>query len=212
MPIVIDRFDPQRTAVIVVDMQHDFIAPGAPLETPMGRALFPNLKQLLGRARAVGMRVIYTAHVHRRDGSDMGRFGEVWPAIGGGKALVDGDSGVDVVADVAPLSEELIIKKHRYSAFFGTDLDMILRTGNVENVVITGVTTENCCHATARDAMFHGYRVALISDATGTFDYPDCGFGEIPATEVHRVSLGILGVSTAHVMTTDEFIGRIDGV
>jgi ureidoacrylate peracid hydrolase len=64
--------------------------------------------------------------------------------------------------------------------------------------------------------MFHGYRVAFISDATGTFDYPDVGFGDIPAAEVHRVSLGILGVSTAHVMDTDEFIklssaGRLSG-
>ena len=56
--------------------------------------------------------------------------------------------------------------------------------------------------------MFNGYKVAFISDATGTFDYPDIGFGAIPAAEVHRVSLGILGVSTAHVMNVDEFIQR----
>lgn len=210
MPMQIDRFDPKRSAVIVVDMQHDFIAPGAALETPMGRALFPKLKQLLDRARSAGMRVIYTAHVHRRDGSDLGRFGEIWSSIGEGAALVDGEPGVEVVADVAPLPGELIIKKHRYSAFFGTDLDIVLRTGDIENVIITGVTTENCCHATARDAMFHGYRVAFISDATGTFDYPDIGVGAIPAAEVHRVSLGILGVSTAHVMNTDEFVARVD--
>lgn len=208
MPIVIERFDPKRTAVVVVDMQHDFIAAGAPLETPMGRALFPKLKQLLDHARATGMRVIYTAHVHRRDGTDMGLFGEIWPSIEQHQALVDGDSGVEVVREVAPRETELVVKKHRYSAFFGTDLDLILRTGRIENVVVTGVTTENCCHATARDAMFNGYRVAFIADATGTFDYPDAGFGSIPAAEVHRVSLGILAVSTAHVMNTDEFIER----
>ncbi len=208
MPMVIDRFDPRRSAVIVVDMQHDFVSPGAALETPMGRVLLPTLKRLLDHARSSGMRVIYTAHVHRRDGSDMGRFGEIWSPIAQGTALVDGEAGVDVIDEVAPQEDEPIIKKHRYSAFFGTDLDMILRTANIENVIITGVTTENCCHATARDAMFHGYRVAFISDATGTFDYPDIGYGEIPASEVHRVSLGVLGVSTAHVMDCEELISR----
>lgn len=212
MPIVIDRFDPKRTAVIVVDMQRDFIAPGAALETPMGRALFPKLKQLLQHARDSGMRVIYTAHVHRRDGSDMGLFGEIWSPIEKRAALVDGEPGVEVVREVAPLETELVIKKHRYSAFFGTDLDLILRTEGIDNVVVTGVTTENCCHATARDAMFHGYRVAVIADATGTFDYPDVGFGAVPASEVHRISLAILGVSTAHVMDTGEFVNRTVGL
>ena len=83
-----------------------------------------------------------------------------------------------------------------------------IRARKIDTVVVTGVTTENCCHATARDALFNGYRVAFISDATGTFDYPDIGYGAIPAAEVHRVSLGILGVSTAHVMSTDEFIDK----
>ena len=81
-------------------------------------------------------------------------------------------------------------------------------TSAIETVVVTGVTTENCCHATARDAMFNGYRVAFISDATGTYDYPDVGFGSIPAQEVHRVTMGVLAVSTAHVMTVDELITK----
>ena len=208
MPVKIDQFDPQSTAVIVVDMQSDFIVRGAPLETPMGRDIFPNLQRLLKHARQTGMRVIYTAHVHRRDGSDMGMFGEIWPPIARHDALVDEGPGIETVPEVAPQADEVVVKKHRYSGFFGTDLDMILRTGKIDTVVVTGVTTENCCHATARDAMFNGYRVAFISDATGTFDYPDIGFGALPAEEVHRVSLGILGVSTAHVMDTDEFINR----
>ena len=122
--------------------------------------------------------------------------------------LVDGEPGVEIYSEVAPVKDEPVIKKHRYSGFMGTDLDMILRTEKIDTVAVTGVTTENCCHATARDAMFNGYRVAFISDATGTFDYPDVGFGEISAGEVHRVTLGILGVSTAHVMSVDEFIQR----
>ena len=206
MPLVIDRIEPARTAVVVIDMQNDFVAPGAPLETPMGQELLPRLQKLLEHARKTGMRVIFTTHAHRRDGCDMGLYGEIWPPIEERAGLVDGEPGIDIFPDVAPVGAEFVIKKHRYSGFFGTDLDIILRTEKIDTVAVTGVTTENCCHATARDAMFHGYRVAFISDATGTFDYPDIGFGAIPAAEVHRVSLGILGVSTAHVMSTDEFI------
>ncbi|OSZ32462.1 isochorismatase [Alcaligenes faecalis] len=208
MAIQIDQINPGSTAVIVIDMQNDFIAPGAPLETPMGMELMPRLQKLLGHARQTGMEVIFTAHAHRRNGCDMGLFGEIYPPIQNQVGLVDETAGVDIYPEVAPQGDEVVIKKHRYSAFFGTDLDIILRTLKIDTVVITGVTTENCCHATARDAMFHGYKVAFISDATGTYNYPDMGFGAIPAEEVHRVTLGVLAVSTAHVMTTDELIQK----
>ena len=187
-------------------MQNDFLLPGAALETPMGREIYPNLQRLLTHARQSGMKVIYTVHAHRADGCDRGMFAEVWPPIASGACLVDGQPGVDVVAELEPAENELVIKKHRYSAFFGTDLDMILRGARIDTVAVTGVTTENCCHATARDAMFNGYRVAFLADATGTFDYPDAGVGAISAAEVHRITLGILAVSTAHVMDTNEFI------
>lgn len=208
MPMQIDRFDPARTALIVVDMENDFVAPGAPMETPAGREMLPNLRRAVDFARSSGMRVIYTTHAHREDGCDMGRFADIWPPIAERAGLVDGRAGVDIYPEIAPADGEVVLKKHRYSGFFGTDLDIILRGAGIENVVITGVTTENCCHATARDAMFRDYRVAFLSDATGTFDYPDVGEGSMSAAEVHRATLVILSVSTAHVMTTDEFIDR----
>ncbi len=208
MPIVIDEIDPQRTALIVVDMQNDFLLPGAALETPMGRTVLPRIAQLLDHARHTGMQVIYTAHVHRADGSDLGLFGEIWEPIEQRAGLVDESKGSEVIDDLAPQPDEIVVKKHRYSAFFGTDLDVVLRSRGIETVIVTGVTTENCCHATARDAMFRGYRVAFVSDATGTFDYPDAGMGAVPAEEVHRVTLTVLGVSTAHVLTTDEVLAR----
>ena len=78
----------------------------------------------------------------------------------------------------------------------------------VETVVITGVSTENCCHATARDALFRDYRVVLLSSATATFDYPDVGQEGRAAAEVHRATPVILVGSTAHVMTAEEFMAR----
>ena len=77
-------------------------------------------------------------------------------------------------------------------------------------MIISGTTTENCCHATARDAMFNNYKVVFLSDATGSFDYPDVGYGAMSAEEVHKATLCILAFSTAHVMTVDELKTQIE--
>ncbi len=208
MPYQVSEIDPSRTALIIVDMENDFVAEGAPLRAKMIPSVMPPLKRALAHARAAGMRVIYTTHAHRRDGCDMGLYGRLWPPIGQRAGLVDGEKGVEIHDDLKPLPEEIVIKKHRYSAFYGTDLDIILRGAGIRTVVVTGVTTENCCHATARDALFHDYEVVFLADATGTFDYPDLGYGALSAEEVHRASLVILAMSTAHVMTTEEMIGK----
>jgi biuret amidohydrolase len=161
----VDTIDPAKTAMIVVDMQNDFVAAGAPMETPAARAMVSKLAEALKICRDAGIRVIYTAHVHRRDGCDMGLFDDMHPPIANRDALVDGTPGVDIYLELAPEPGEHVIKKHRYSGFFGTDLDIILREWGVDTVIISGTTTENCCHATARDAMFRNYRVAFLSDA-----------------------------------------------
>ncbi|RST74155.1 cysteine hydrolase [Siminovitchia acidinfaciens] len=210
MGLKINQINPEKTALLVVDMQNDFVAAGAPLGTAMGQEMLPRLKQVLEFSRSKGISVIYTAHVHRRDGSDAGLFGEIYPPIAEGACLIDGTPGAEIYPEVAPLENEPVIKKHRYSAFFGTDLDIILRGKGIETVVIVGLTTEDCCFAAARDAMYRGYKVAFLSDVTGTYDYKDIGFGMVPAAEVHRVFLTVLGGSTAHVMTAEDFIQKVE--
>jgi biuret amidohydrolase len=205
----VDVIDPQKTAMIVVDMQNDFVAPGAAIEVPAARAMVPKLAEALKVCRDSQIKVIYTAHVHRRDGSDMGLFDDLHPPIANRDALVDGTPGVDIYPDLRPASGEHVIKKHRYSGFFGTDLDMILREWGVDTVIISGTSTENCCHATARDAMFRNYRVIFLSDATATYDYPDRGCGAMPAADVHHATLVILAASTAHVMSVKDMGARI---
>jgi len=205
----VDRIDPDRTAMIVVDMQNDFVATGAAMETPAARAMVPKLAEALKICRSAGVRVIYTAHVHRRDGSDMGLFDDMHPPIANRAALVDGTPGVEIYPELAPQPGEHVIKKHRYSGFFGTDLDIILREWKVDTVIISGTTTENCCHATARDAMFRNYRVVFLSDATATYDYPDRGFGSMPNEQVHQGTLVILAASTAHVMSVADMARRL---
>jgi len=208
MPVHIERFEPSRTALIVVDMENDFVAPGAPMETPAGREMIPRLRQAIEHARAIGIRVLYTTHSHRQDGCDLGRHRDLWSPIADGTSCVDDTAGIEIYPEVAPVDGEVVIRKRRYSAFFGSDLEIVLRGWGIDTVAITGVTTENCCHATARDAFFRDYRVAFLSDATATFDYPDIGHGSMSAAEVHRATLIILAASTAHVMTTDEFCAR----
>ncbi|SFE53935.1 cysteine hydrolase family protein [Alteribacillus iranensis] len=210
MGLTIDRMDPKETALLVVDMQNDFVAKGAPLETPMGQEMLPTLKKVLDFSREEGISVIYTAHVHRKDGSDLGLYGEIYPPILEGACLIDGEKGSEIYPEVTPRDGEPVIKKRRYSAFFGTDLDIILRTKGVKNLVIAGLTTEDCCFAAARDAMYRGYKVAFLSDATGTYDYADIGFGKVPAEEVHRVMLTVLGGSTAHVMTAEDYMSKVN--
>src|SRR5499427_174800 len=205
----IGAIDPKKTAMIVVDMQNDFVAAGAVMETPAARAVVPKLAEALNICREAQIKVIYTSHLHRRDGCDMGLFDDLHPPIANRAALVDGTQGVDIYPEVAPLSGEHVVKKHRYSGFFGTDLDIILREWGVDTVIISGTTTENCCHATARDAMFRNYRVVFLSDATATYDYPDRGFGAIPNAEVHHATLVILAASTAHVMSVADMASRV---
>ena len=203
------HIDSSTTALIVVDMQNDFVAPGAPLESPAGREMVPHLNQALACCREHGIPVIYTAHVHRVGGADQGLLAHA-PWIGRGEALVDGSSGAAIFPEVAPREGEIVISKHRFSAFYGTDLEIILRGLGATTVVITGVTTENCCHATARDAFFRDFQVVFLSDATATCDYPDLGYGSLSADEVHRATLVILARDTADVITTETFIARVD--
>jgi biuret amidohydrolase len=181
------RFEPASTALIVVDMQGIFLAPGAALEVPAGRDLLPTLQRAVVGARNCGIRVVHTR---------VPRFGEFEPEL------------FEFYPGAEPAPGDVVITKPRYSGFYNTELDAVLRGASIDTVVIAGVSTENCCHATARDAHFRGYRVAFLADATGTFDYPDCGAGTLTASEVHRATLVILAASTAHVMTTAEFLAR----
>src|SRR5438309_6148048 len=205
----IDAIDPKKTAMIVVDMQNDFVAPGAAMETPAARQIVSQLAKALRICREIGIKIIYTAHVHRSDGCDMGLFDDMHPPIANRQALVYGTSGVEIYPELAPAVGEHVIKKHRYSGFFGTDLDIILREWGVDTVIVSGTTTENCCHATAREAMFRNYRVVFLSDATATYDYSDRGLGAMAAADVHHATLVILAASTAHVMSVEDMKMRV---
>ncbi|WP_028602194.1 cysteine hydrolase family protein [Ottowia thiooxydans] len=205
MPYQLKEIDPKKTAMIVVDMQNDFVAEGVPMQSAQALAMVPRLADTLSFCRKVGIKVVYTTHVHRRDGSDMGLYDDLYPPIASRAALIDETPGIEIYPGVAPAPGEHVIKKHRYSGFFATDLDLMLREWGIDTVIVSGTTTENCCLSTAREAMFLNYKTVFLSDATGTFDYPDVGQGAMSAEEVHKATLIILAFSTAHVMTAKEF-------
>jgi biuret amidohydrolase len=201
--------DVDRTAVLVIDMQNDFVEEGAPLEFPEGRRVIPAIQQVLGAARARQMPVIYAAHVHRPGGADMGVHRELYPPVAEGKALVDGERGVDIHPELTPQPGEPVIKKHRYNSFYATYLEMILRGLGVETVVLTGMTTECCVLGTARGALERGFRSLVISDACASCDYPDLGAGAMPASEMHLAALRVMSLTSSTLIETSEFLARL---
>lgn len=205
MSLKIDALDPATTALLLIDLQNDFVEPGAPLETAMAYKSLPKLKELMAFCREKGIQLIYTRHAHDDDGSDMGLFAQIYPGLGQRQALIEGQRGAEIYDEIAPQEGDIVVRKQRYSGFFETNLDLILRSKGIKDVAVAGATSEDCCLATARDAMYRGYRVAFLADVIGTYDYPDIGYGAIPAEDLHRMILTVVGVTTGHVMNVDEF-------
>jgi biuret amidohydrolase len=156
-----------KCALLVIDMQNDFILPGAPLEGWNCMAIVPKIAELVLFFRNHGRPVIWTKHIHQLN--DIGILAPMWPATGPDsrtKALVKGTPGVEIIADLpAPVEDELVIEKHRYSAFYQTDLELNLRTMGVNTLLITGVNTDICCETTARDGFMRDFQIMSVADA-----------------------------------------------
>jgi nicotinamidase-related amidase len=153
------------TAVLVIDMQRDFIDPGAPIECPGGREIVAPIGRLLALAHQKGLPVIYTQEAHRAEGVDFGR------ELDGEEPVhcVEGTPGVEIIPDLARQPGDFLIVKRRYSAFFATDLDLLLRGLGVDTLILTGVATDVCVRATAQDAQQLNYRVVVPEEcAAGT--------------------------------------------
>ena len=161
------RMEPvaEKSALIVVDMQNFFLDPASPTFTCGGLAILPNVKRLIHSFRKIKRPVIYTRHVHHRDGLDAGIMAWWWDGM-----CLEGTPESRIHSELEPLAGEKVIIKHRYSAFYNTDLETVLRCLKVEDLVISGIMTNMCCESTARDAYYRDYRVFFPADATGTID------------------------------------------
>lgn len=163
-----------RRAMLVIDMIHDHLDPGALLEVPRARAVVPALQRRLDDARRRGMPVIYVVDEHEPDDPDL----LVW-----GEHAVKGSPGTEVWHDLAPLPGDRIVKKASYSAFFESELSGVLDELGVETLVLTGCLTEIGIMATATDAMQRGFAVEVP---------PDSQAGSSPHAEA--VAIGTLRV------------------
>jgi len=178
-PIAID---PARTALVIIDMQRDFLEPGGFGETLgndvslLARVIAP-LKALLQVARRKEMLVIHTREGHRPDladapkakverGAPSLRIGAPGPM---GRILVRGEPGHDIVPDLSPLAGEPVVDKPGKGAFYATDLQSILRNRGIDNLIVCGVTTEVCVHTTVREANDRGYRCIVPGDCCGSY-------------------------------------------
>jgi nicotinamidase-related amidase len=176
------QLEPETTALIIIDMQRDFLEPGgfgSLLGNDVGllaRTVVP-LQAVLAAARSIGMTVIHTREGHRADLADAppaklarGRLscgiGDPGPF---GRILVRGEHGHDIVDELAPVDGEPVLDKPGKGAFYATDLELLLRNRGIRRLIVTGVTTEVCVHTTVREANDRGFECLVLSDCVGSY-------------------------------------------
>ena len=153
-----------RAALLIIDMQNDFVLPGAPLCVRGAAPSVPVIRRLLLQARAQGLPVIHIIRQHNRDGSDVEKSRQELFQEGPG-VCVPGTEGAQIVPALAPEEGEYIVHKRRFSAFFQTELDMLLRRLGVDTLLVTGTQYPNCVRGTAVDGMSLDYDVIVVTDA-----------------------------------------------
>ncbi len=216
--------DTARTAVVVIDMQNDFGSEGgsfqrAGIDISMIRAAVPPTARALGIARTSGIKIIYLKMAFRQDLSDAGpvdspNYVRHLQLLGLGKSihapngkdsrlLIRDTWNTDIVAELAPDSKDIVLYKHRFSGFFETELDAILKRSHVKYLIVTGCTTSICVESTIRDAMFRDYSCVLLKDCTGE----PIGYG-LPRSN-HDASLLTIQALLGWVSTSDAFINAL---
>jgi nicotinamidase-related amidase len=175
-------FDVATTALVVIDMQRDFLLPGGFGETlgndvSLLQKVVPPLTDLLAAARAAGMMVIHTREGHLPDLSDCppAKLSRGAPSmrIGDqgtlGRILIRGEYGHDIIDELAPIDGEIVIDKPGKGAFYGTTFGDVLVENGITRLIVTGVTTEVCVHTTVREANDRGYEALVVSDCVGSY-------------------------------------------
>ena len=192
-------FDPARTALLIIDMQRDFIEEGGfgqSLGNDVGllKAAIAPCQAVLAAARSRGMLVIHTREGHRPDmtdafqakverGSPKVRIGDQGPM---GRILIRGEAGHDIIPALSPLPGEPIIDKPGKGSFYATDLELMLRNRKIDVLIVCGVTTEVCVHTTVREANDRGFRCLIPGDCCASYNL-----------EFHTVSLRMFAAQSA---------------
>jgi ureidoacrylate peracid hydrolase len=204
-PHAFDRIDPVHTALVVVDLQNGFMAPGQPAEMPVARAVVPNVNRLAEATRKAGSTVIWLKHTYDQEtaqtwsiwrtsfiSSDWGQRME--------EAFTPGNFGHELYASLNTNPNDVVVLKRRFSALVqgSSGLDQILRQRSIDTLIIAGTATNVCCESTLRDAMMMNYKCIMVSDANAT-----------RTDEEHNATLATVAVIFGDVRTTDEVIALL---
>jgi nicotinamidase-related amidase len=177
--------DPATSALLVIDMQRYFAA--------MAEPIVESVLQAIATCRALDVPVIFTRHGHVDPATDGGMLGAWW-----GELIVEGTSDHALIPALGASAEDTIVAKRRYDAFFGTELEQVLRQKGVSDLALAGVMTNLCVETTARTAFVRDFRVRVLLDATATV-----------TDELHLASLRNLAFGFAHVQTTRDWCASL---
>jgi ureidoacrylate peracid hydrolase len=199
-----DVIDPRRTALVVIDMQNHFVAPGFMAETPMAREITPDLNRLAAGVRALGGHVIWVQNATDETWESWSTYHTFLQTPDRAKrryaSMEHGAKGHALWPAVDVKPEDTQLDKKRYSAFIqgSSNIEQVLRARGVDTVLVTGVATQVCCESTARDACMLNYKTLMIHDALATDN-----------DELHNAALNAFNLNFGDVQTVDEVLASM---